>query len=60
MYHNTKNKGKTMLVDFNDDAGKDGNNIIDNEYDTKRQQLVMLLKIWKNTRALFSTKVQIN
>ena len=22
-----------MLVDFNDDAGKDGNNIIDNECD---------------------------
>ena len=33
MYHNTKNKGKTMFVDLNDDAGKDGNNIIDNECD---------------------------
>lgn len=31
MDHNTKNNGKTVFVDFNDDAGKDGNNIINNE-----------------------------
>lgn len=33
MDHNTKNKGKTVFVDLNDDAGKDGNNIINNECD---------------------------